>query len=436
LGYGLFNLKTENVTTGGVPQSLEQTSGGRGWFGTVVGGYDYQFTDRIVAGVFADFDFSDIKGHLNDAYWETSGSIKQKWAWAAGARLGYLVAPTVLSYFNAGFTQARFSESLQGYPDGNSQPGHSLTSQTYNGWFIGSGVEAMVFPGWFVRSEYRFADYGAETIPLVAIAPCCSNGNAEKIHPYVQTVRTDLIYRFNWSDPMRTGLAASAAALPVKAPPRPSAIAAPVNWTGFYIGGGIGYGMFNLETEILETIGRQSLKETSGGRGWLGTMGVGYDHQFTDRIVAGVFADFDLSDIRGHLVSGYWESSGPIKQSWAWAAGGRLGYLVVPNVLSYVDAGFTQAHFTQTSLFYPSIPPCCFLGTVAAQTYNGWFIGGGAEAMVPWFPGLSVKSEYRFADYQSETIPIVENIPLRAFAKIHPFVQTVRSALVYRFSVH
>ena len=34
---------------------------------------------------------------------------------------------------------------------------------------------------------------------------------------------------------------------------------------------------------------------------------------------------------------------------------------------------------------------------MAATTYNGWFIGAGAEAMLPWFPGLSLKSEYRFA---------------------------------------
>jgi outer membrane immunogenic protein len=42
------------------------TSGGRGWFGTVQGGCDYQFAgmgQQFVIGAQADFDFSDLHGH-------------------------------------------------------------------------------------------------------------------------------------------------------------------------------------------------------------------------------------------------------------------------------------------------------------------------------------------------------------------------------------
>ena len=35
-----------------------QTQGGRGWLGTVTVGGDYQFNDRIVVGVFADYDWT------------------------------------------------------------------------------------------------------------------------------------------------------------------------------------------------------------------------------------------------------------------------------------------------------------------------------------------------------------------------------------------
>jgi opacity protein-like surface antigen len=69
-----------------------------------------------------------------------------------------------------------------------------------------------------------------------------------------------------------------------------------------------------------------------------------------------------------------------------------------------------------------------------ATTFNGWFIGGGAEAMLPWFRGLSVKSEYRFADYGAKDVPIL-NQPTVASAHLHPFVQTIRTSLVYRFNV-
>ena len=41
------------------------TNGGRGWFGTVQGGCDYQFAGPYgnwVIGAFGDYDFSNIHG--------------------------------------------------------------------------------------------------------------------------------------------------------------------------------------------------------------------------------------------------------------------------------------------------------------------------------------------------------------------------------------
>ena len=35
-----------------------------------------------------------------------SAQSKLDWSWAAGARIGYLVSPSFLTYFNAGYTQA------------------------------------------------------------------------------------------------------------------------------------------------------------------------------------------------------------------------------------------------------------------------------------------------------------------------------------------
>jgi len=54
--------------------------------------------------------------------------------------------------------------------------------------------------------------------------------------------------------------------------------------------------------------------------------------------------------------------------------------------------------------------------------------------MIPWFHGLSLKSEYRFADYGSKDLPILNTLSV-ASVNIHPYVQTIRTALVYRFGV-
>jgi outer membrane immunogenic protein len=103
-------------------------------------------------------------------------------------------------------------------------------------------------------------------------------------------------------------------------------------------------------------------------------------------------------------------------------------------VLAYLSGGFTQSRFSDVHFFNFGIASQPVADMMLATTYNGWFIGGGAEAMIPWFPGLSLKSEYRFADYGSKDVPIL-NQPSVASVNIHPFVQTIRTALVYRFGV-
>ena len=47
---------------------------------------------------------------------------------------------------------------LNGAPSGFSTPAF-----TANGWFLGGGVETSLLPGWFWRTEYRYAYYGNKT---------------------------------------------------------------------------------------------------------------------------------------------------------------------------------------------------------------------------------------------------------------------------------
>src|SRR5689334_15946898 len=83
------------------------TVGGRGWFGTVQGGCDYQFANsNWVVGVFADGDWSDIKGDyqlFNNVF---TGERKLSSSWAVGGRIGWLVTPTLLSFVSGGYTRA------------------------------------------------------------------------------------------------------------------------------------------------------------------------------------------------------------------------------------------------------------------------------------------------------------------------------------------
>lgn len=424
VGYGMFNTDS-SLTDRGIVASENVSNAGRGLFGTVGVGFDYQLTGRIVAGVFADWDFSDIKGHFGDPWLEASGAIKQNRAWAAGARIGYLLNPAVLPYFSGGFTQARFSgEALTVFGLGGAGR-FTMQAQTYSGWFVGSGIEAMLpgLPGWSVKTEYRFSDYGSKDIPIVDTTNALP-GIAVTVHPHVQTVRAELAYKFGWSRGAPGTAAMASAAVP-----------APHNWTGFYVDAGGGFGMFNADSSITRNGTVVSNNETIGGRGWFGTVGGGFDYQFAGQFVAGVLADWDISDIKGNWSDPFWEEGGPIKQKWAWSVGGRLGYLITPDLLAYLSGGFTQARFSDVHFFDFGIRSRPKADMLAAQTYSGWFIGAGAELVVPWFPGLSVRSEYRFADYGAKNVPILNQASV-AFDHLHPIVQTVRTALVYRFNVN
>jgi outer membrane immunogenic protein len=233
---------------------------------------------------------------------------------------------------------------------------------------------------------------------------------------------------------------ASAADLPVKAPPMTAA--APVmTWTGCYVSGGVGYGMWNQdhfgETDPGHV--RLTATDTSGGRGWLGRVGVGCDYQFNQSFLIGAFGDYDFMSLKAHDFADLSGRGGPERESAAWAAGARLGYLPYPDLLTFVSGGWTQTRFDIQDLFSPTgVNPPVPEGTfIDRHTYSGWFIGGGTEYRLPWWHGLSWKTEYRFSQYKADDLPILASgsgLPVGLAEHNEKFVQTVTTSLVWRFN--
>jgi outer membrane immunogenic protein len=141
------------------------------------------------------------------------GTLKQDWAWAAGARVGYLVTPSLLTFVSGGFTQAHYKQvdltTLAG-----AGTGVSLEAQTFNGLFVGSGVEYAIdwFPGLFWKSEARASYYQRKDVVPTCVAAGVACGLAapvlgplgitESREPTVYSVRSELVYRFNWGGPV------------------------------------------------------------------------------------------------------------------------------------------------------------------------------------------------------------------------------------------
>jgi outer membrane immunogenic protein len=117
-------------------------------------------------------------------------------------RLGYLVAPSVLSYVNGGYSFAEFSGST--LLDNVSGLAIATTPRFHrNGWFVGGGVEntldffGISAPGWFMKTEYRVAEYERVNLPETFVGGGATL-QAVSMRPIVQTVSTSLVYRFNW----------------------------------------------------------------------------------------------------------------------------------------------------------------------------------------------------------------------------------------------
>jgi outer membrane immunogenic protein len=238
---------------------------------------------------------------------------------------------------------------------------------------------------------------------------------------------------------------------------RPAPPPVPVaNWTGCYIAGSVGYGLFDNETSGSFTgppVTPFTPRTDFGGRGWLAGGGGGCDYQFgfgggggifgTGQFVIGFLGDYYWSDMRGNRTSvtgGLFAGgfSAQEKVDSQWAIGGRIGWLVNPNTLTYFSGGYTEAHLDGVGDFF-SAPPVFALGVaLPGRTVQGYFLGGGVEYQSGWLPGLTWKTEYRFSEYDRvnraeffNTPPIG---PVGTFSNDKLFTQTVMTSLVYRFN--
>jgi outer membrane immunogenic protein len=221
-GGGLWSADTVTVDprTGLCVLCAHQQQGGSGYFGTVGAGYDWQFNSSWVAGVFADGQFGSLKGTIQDqGPFFVGNNEKLRDTWAVGVRLGYLVAPNVFSYVNAGYTGSDWSGTTMLLAQNVAATPFVTPSFSRNGWFVGGGVEnnlnifGISAPGWFMKTEYRMAYFdainitdsvpgGGAFVPVVGAGIFNNPQNSIHFKPDVQTISTSLVYRFNWGGPL------------------------------------------------------------------------------------------------------------------------------------------------------------------------------------------------------------------------------------------
>jgi len=120
--------------------------------GGVFAGYDQQVTPNVVLGLEGGFSLaaSDRIGPSGP----DNASIDPHYSFDVSARAGYVVGEQNLLYVRGGYanTRARLTRDVGA--------GTFSDNRTYDGWFVGGGVERKMTDTVSARLEYRYSDFG------------------------------------------------------------------------------------------------------------------------------------------------------------------------------------------------------------------------------------------------------------------------------------
>jgi outer membrane immunogenic protein len=172
--------------------------------------------------------------------------------------------------------------------------------------------------------------------------------------------------------------------MPTKAPLMPVAF----SWTGFYVGGNIGWG-WSSGDGTFDGLGPVGVPVSGDGNGFLGGGQVGYNWQ-TGPVVFGIETDFQGSSGSGDLngaAGGVSITGGTLKTPWFGTIRGRLGY-AWDRWMVYVTGGGAYGHLDYSGTLSTT-------GAFSSSTdYWTWTAGGGIEASL--WDHWSAKLEYLY----------------------------------------
>lgn len=120
--------------------------------GGVFAGYDHEVAPNVVLGIEGGFSLgaSDRVGpHGPD-----NASLDPRYSFDASVRAGYVLGERTLLYARGGYAnvRARLTQDVEGVA--------VTTSDSYDGWFVGGGVERKLLDNVSTRVEYRYSDFG------------------------------------------------------------------------------------------------------------------------------------------------------------------------------------------------------------------------------------------------------------------------------------
>lgn len=236
---------------------------------------------------------------------------------------------------------------------------------------------------------------------------------------------------------------ASAADLAPRYTKAPAPVAAAVyDWSGFYIGGHVGYGWGSTHSDIYNTAGVLQNSGSANRNGVFGGGQIGYNVMLSPNWLIGIEADISGADIKssnsGCSANGAFIgcSTTDSRIDYFGTVRGRLGY-AANNVLIYGTGGLLWAHMSADRTITSNTNPAAaaLVGQVAQASSNptGWTAGGGIE----WgfAPNWSAKVEYLYGelDTNSSFVYNFRNTNADRYYDSHHELHTVKIGINYRF---
>ncbi|MGY2902641.1 outer membrane protein [Bradyrhizobium sp. URHC0002] len=248
-----------------------------------------------------------------------------------------------------------------------------------------------------------------------------------------------------------SSMAASAADMAMRTKAPPIVVDPSYNWSGFYIGGNVGYGWGDADTSfnpLPSAAAFVNLAPTTlapDPQGVVGGVQAGYNWQ-AGKFVFGLEADIQASDIHGNaLVTPIIQNSGaPFpgagflaasqRIDWFGTVRARAGFTPVDRLLLYVTGGLAYGNVSYNAQtdFRPG-------GTIQypasfSRTKTGWTAGAGAEWA--FAQNWTAKVEYLYIDLGNESTianPVPANPPFQVGYNWRTTEQIARVGLNYKF---
>ena len=125
-------------------------------------GYNYQIGGNFVVGFEADFGGMGLSN--SQTAFNTGGYLSSKtdsgFYTDVTGRLGYAVGPA-LFYAKGGWV---YYDGTVGVTDTSFATPATVNKQGIDGWTVGGGIEYKFAPTWSVKGEYRYFDFGDQTV--------------------------------------------------------------------------------------------------------------------------------------------------------------------------------------------------------------------------------------------------------------------------------